>query len=217
MAPVYKKLRPVQDPILQILDQIHKILFIAQVIIIFNELNNPLSCLNVFFFKLPPSGKKNFKRKLVDRYKRSLFSNKYGSIQIKAELMKLIKNSNELIDIEMIGLKNFQPSFNTSDCNSLTNNNNKEQASSFLAANSGNNMVRSTTSSASGGGGGGSSQQQQQDNNYVDSSTTDLELILNQNGITYEQMQTIIEDLLVENNYHLDHKNLREELPSIDY
>ena len=31
MAPVYKKLRPVQDPILQILDQIHKILFIAQV------------------------------------------------------------------------------------------------------------------------------------------------------------------------------------------
>lgn len=31
IVPVYKKLRPVQDPIIQILDQIHKILFIAQV------------------------------------------------------------------------------------------------------------------------------------------------------------------------------------------
>ncbi len=81
-------------------------------------------------------------------------------------------------------------------------------------------MIKSTTSSVSGGG---SSQQQQQqqpllDNNYVESSTTDLEMILNQNGITYEQIQTIIEDLLVENNYYLDYmKNLREELPSIDY
>ena len=30
-TPVYKKLRPVEDPIIQILDQIHKILFITQV------------------------------------------------------------------------------------------------------------------------------------------------------------------------------------------
>jgi hypothetical protein len=31
IVPVYKKLRPVEDPIIQILDQIHKILFITQV------------------------------------------------------------------------------------------------------------------------------------------------------------------------------------------
>jgi hypothetical protein len=42
MAPVYKKLRPIEDPILQILDQIHKVLFIAQVSFNFNFDRNDL-------------------------------------------------------------------------------------------------------------------------------------------------------------------------------
>ena len=110
--------------------------------------------------------------------------------------MKLIKNSNELIDIEMIGLKNFQYCFNSSDCNSLNNN---QTSFKLLAANASNKSLSTTTVT---------------DNNYAASSSIDLEVILNQNGITYEQMQIIIEDLLVENNYHLENiKNLREELP----
>ncbi len=137
---------------------------------------------------MPPSGRKNFKRKLVDRYKRSLFSNKLGSQQIKSEVMKLIKNSNELIDIEMIGLKNFQYCFNSSDCNSLTSNNNQKQQQQ---------------------------QQQQQSsnvnlNNQIANYSTDLDFILNQNGITYEQMQSIIEELIIEHNYRTENQiNLR--------
>ncbi|CAF0812289.1 unnamed protein product [Brachionus calyciflorus] len=154
---ITKKLRPIEDPIIQILDQIHKIMFIGQ---------------------LAPSGRKNFKRKLVDRFRRSLFSNKRSSVQIKFELMKLVKNSNDLIDMEMIGLKSFQPNmFNSTESRSNYESNNQDCVT-------------------------------------VES---DLEIIINQNGLTYEQLQNIIEDLLVENNYYLEHvKHLRDELPSIE-
>ncbi|RNA20587.1 serine threonine- kinase Nek10-like [Brachionus plicatilis] len=105
---------------------------------------------------LPPSGKKNFKRKLVDRFKRYLFSNKKSSPHIKTELMKLIKNSLELIDMEMIGLKSFQiNTFNSSESNRNVDLFNQECS--------------------------------------IDA---DYETIINQNGLTYEQLQTIIEDLL---------------------
>ena len=144
-APVYKKLLPIEDPILQILDQLHKIIFITQ---------------------MPPSGNKNFKRKLIDRYKRYLFSNKRSSTQIKVELMKLIKNSPELIDMEMIGLKSVQYYYNSSD-----------------TPNAGNLNIPT---------------------NDLDSNTSNLYLIINQNGITYEQLQIIIEELLAASNYHLE-------------
>lgn len=121
--------------------------------------------------KLPP-GKKNFKRKLIDRYKRFLFSNKRGSTQIKSELMKLIKNSPELIDMEMIGLKSFQYYYNSSDTPS---NNNP------IAQNNNNNS-----------------------NEAVDSLASNLDFIINQNGLTYEQLQNIIEELLSDTNYHVD-------------
>ena len=115
--------------------------------------------------------------------------------------MKLIKNSNELIDMEMIGLKNFQYCFNSSDSHSTNsnlpmsnsgtinnnNNNNQQGVSSNLAK----------TSSAS-------------DQVKLDSYFCDLDMIFNQNGITYEQLQTIIEELLVENNYNVENlKHLR--------
>lgn len=131
--------------------------------------------------QLPPSGKKNFKRKLVDRYKRSLFSNKRSAIQIKSELMKLIKNSNELIDIEMIGLKNFQYYLNSSGCNSSLSSRPPPPPPSKSG------QVSAAAAAA------------------VDSFGIDLEMIINQNGITYEQLQTIIEELLNENNYHIEH------------
>lgn len=156
---------------------------------------------------MPPSGKKNFKRKLVDRYKRSLFSNKRSAIQIKSELMKLVKNSNELIDIEMIGLKNFQYYLNSSGCNSYQQSSSSSQqqrppqpppstkstapTTTSSSATTANTTAGAGTTEISGGGG--------------DSYSIDLETIINQNGITYEQLQTIIEELLNENNYHIEH------------
>jgi hypothetical protein len=56
------------------------------------------------WLKLPPNGKINIKRRLVERYKRFLFTNQNSPEQIKTELMKLIKNSNELVDIELLGI-----------------------------------------------------------------------------------------------------------------
>lgn len=126
---------------------------------------------------MPPSGKKNFKRKLVDRYKRFLFSNKRGSSQIKTELMKLIKNSPELIDMEMIGLKSFQYYYNSSDIPNSSNS----------SSNNPNNLVTNINC-----------------NEIIDSNSSNLDMIINQNGLTYEQLQNIIEELLSDANYHLD-------------
>lgn len=91
--------------------------------------------------------------------------------------MKLIKNSTELVDMEMIGLKSFQ--INT--FNSSESNRNIE-------------FVLET------------------------SKEIDYESIVNQNGgLTYEQLQIIIEDLLTENNYYLENfKHLRDQLPSFE-
>lgn len=91
--------------------------------------------------------------------------------------MKLIKNSSELIDMEMIGLKSFQiNTFNSSESNRNVDLFNQESSLEI-----------------------------------------DYEKIFNQNGLTYEQLQTIIEDLLVENNYYLENvKHLRDDLPSIE-
>jgi hypothetical protein len=83
--------------------------------------------------------------------------------------MKLIKNSPELIDMEMIGLKSFQYYYNSAD----TPNNSNQIA----------NNSRNT-------------------NEIIDSSN--LGFIINQNGLTYEQLQNIIEELLTDTNYHID-------------
>lgn len=114
--------------------------------------------------------------------------------------MKLIKNSNELIDMEMIGLKNFQYYLNSSGCNSLSNNqrtpSNSATATSVSNNNNVNNSPKPTTTSQT---------TVMANVSAIDSYAIDLEMIINQNGITYEQLQTIIEDLLNENNYHIEH------------
>ena len=133
----------------------------------------------------------------MDRYKRSLFSNKRSSTQIKAELMKLIKNSNELIDNEMIGLKSFQYCFNTSDSNSS---NQQQQGNQSTSSNNSSSNLLAVNNDSS------------------DLYSCDLDMILNQNSITYEQLNNIIENLLVENKYEIESakQNLREDLPSMD-
>lgn len=105
--------------------------------------------------------------------------------------MKLIKNSNELIDMEMIGLKNFQYCFNSSDSTSTNSNLPMSGSGAIInSASSGSRNVSSTDQSKTGNG--------------------DLDVIFNQNGITYEQLQAIIEELLVENNYNVENlKHLR--------
>jgi hypothetical protein len=97
--------------------------------------------------------------------------------------MKLIKNSTELIDPDMVGLKSFEYCFNSSD-------------SSY---NSRTNIVTLTTAAS--------------DNNSTtneNSSLSDIDSIINQN-ITYEYLQTLIEDQLIENDYY----NRKEKLDEI--
>lgn len=101
--------------------------------------------------------------------------------------MKLIKNSNELIDIEMIGLKNFQYYLNSSGGHSSLSSRPPPPPPAASSAKSAQGIFAATNSS-------------------IDSSFgIDLEMIINQNGITYEQLQSIIEELLNENNYHVEH------------
>ena len=88
--------------------------------------------------------------------------------------MKLIKNSPELIDMEMIGLKSFQYYYNSSDIPTSSN-----STSNNLATNINCNEI-------------------------IDSNSSNLDMIINQNGLTYEQLQNIIEELLSDANYHLD-------------
>ena len=104
-------------------------------------------------------------------------------MQLKSELMKLIKHSTELIDMEMIGLKSFQYCYNSSDSTS----NQKT-----IQLNTSGAMAAVSSSSIS--------------SNEINSETlsSDLDMIISQNGITYEQLQNIIEELLVQNNYHAE-------------
>jgi hypothetical protein len=125
----------------------------------------------------------------VDRYKRYLFSNKRSSMHIKSEIMKLVKYSPELIDMEMIGLKSFHYTCHSSD---------SYKDSSGTQGNMENV-----------GGGYGINELN------IGHLNSDLDLIISQNGITYEQLQNTIEDLLKQNNYQ-EEKFLREELPFVD-
>ena len=85
--------------------------------------------------------------------------------------MKLIKNSPELIDMEMIGLKSFQYYYNSADTPNYSN------------------QMAHNNSNA---------------NEIIDSNASNLDVIMNQNGLTYEQLQNIIEELLTDTNYHID-------------
>lgn len=110
--------------------------------------------------------------------------------------MKLIKNSTDLIDMEMIGLKSVQY-LGFSGCNSMSSNNNITNSQRIINA--------AATAAASSGSTTNLNKLQSQISIANDSCLVDLETIINQNGITYEQFQSIIEELLVENNYHMEH------------
>lgn len=92
--------------------------------------------------------------------------------------------------MEMIGLKNC---LDPIDSNSTTRSMQRQHSTSSTSSNV---LLNEETATASG---------------------ITLEQLINQNSMTYEQLQMVIEDLLNENNYHVEiQKHLREELPSID-
>ncbi len=110
-------------------------------------------------------------------------------MHIKSEIMKLIKYSPELIDMEMIGLKSFHYSFHSSD--SYSNSVNNQGSTSNVTSGCAINELG------------------------TENTNSELNLIISQNGITYEQLQNIIEELLKHNNYQ-EEKFLKDELAFVD-
>ncbi|XP_044305353.1 serine/threonine-protein kinase Nek10 isoform X5 [Varanus komodoensis] len=134
IAVSQRKVRQISDPIQQILIQLHKIIYITQ---------------------LPPTLHCNLKRRVIERFKKSLFSQQSNPCNLKSEMKKLLQGSPELIE----------PTFSTSDCHLL------------LHSSGGNSFVL--------------------DDRLGLPSKIDME-----KGMTYEQMQTVIEEVLEEVGYY---------------
>ncbi|XP_077928677.1 serine/threonine-protein kinase Nek10 isoform X10 [Halichoerus grypus] len=134
IAVSQKKVRQISDPIQQILIQLHKIIYITQ---------------------LPPALHHNLKRRVIERFKKSLFSQQSNPCNLKSEIKKLSQGSPEPIE----------PNFFTADYHSLHH----SSAGNSLSPD---DLTGLHTSS-------------------------DLE-----EGITYEQMQTVIEEVLEESGYY---------------
>ncbi|KAM3823019.1 serine/threonine-protein kinase Nek10 [Vipera latastei] len=135
IAVSQRKVRQISDPIQQILIQLHKIIYITQ---------------------LPPTLHCNLKRRIVERFKKSLFSQQSNPCNLKSEIKKILQGSPELIE----------PNFLTSDCHLL------------LHSSSGSTLVT------------------------LDDRPGLLGAFDMDEGMTYEQMQTIIEEVLEECGYY---------------
>nr|XP_057910036.1 serine/threonine-protein kinase Nek10 isoform X2 [Doryrhamphus excisus] len=70
-------LRQIKDPIQRLLEQLHKVVYISQ---------------------LPPAPRHNIKRRLVERFKKSLFQFGSDPQNLKVELSKLVQASSEQMD-----------------------------------------------------------------------------------------------------------------------
>ncbi|XP_071465403.1 serine/threonine-protein kinase Nek10 isoform X7 [Marmota flaviventris] len=134
IAVSQRKVRQISDPIQQILIQLHKVIYITQ---------------------LPPALHHNLKRRVIERFKKSLFSQQSNPCNLKSEIKKLSQGSPEPIE----------PNFFTADYHLLRHSLGGNSLSS-------NDLTGPPTSS-------------------------DLE-----EGITYEQMQSVIEEVLEESGYY---------------
>uniref|UniRef100_UPI00398F423F serine/threonine-protein kinase Nek10 isoform X3 n=1 Tax=Pristiophorus japonicus TaxID=55135 RepID=UPI00398F423F len=146
IAVSQRKVRQISDPIQQILIQLHKIIYITQ---------------------LPPTLHHNFRKSVIERFKKSLFSPQSNPCNLKAELKKLLQGSPELIELNFV----------TADCNLM------RQTSRENAAFPGDRAVN----------------------------TYSYEY---EEGITYEQMQTMIEEVLIENGYYDILNTVNRAIPS---
>ncbi|XP_052653706.1 serine/threonine-protein kinase Nek10 isoform X2 [Harpia harpyja] len=134
IAVSQRKVRQISDPVQQILIQLHKIIFITQ---------------------LPPALQCNLKRRIIERFKKSLFSQQSNPCNLKSEMKKLLQGSPEMIE----------PSFFTADWH-------------VVLLSSGGNMLLP-------------------DDRKGIVGTSDIA-----EGMTYEQLQTLIEEVLEESGYY---------------
>ncbi|KAL5007557.1 hypothetical protein ScPMuIL_016363 [Solemya velum] len=74
------RVRQISDPILQMLHQLHKIIYISQ---------------------LPPTLCPNPKRRVIERFKRALFAPQSTTFNLKSELRKLLIGSKDIIDMNL--------------------------------------------------------------------------------------------------------------------
>ncbi|XP_061101244.1 serine/threonine-protein kinase Nek10 [Conger conger] len=128
-----RKVRQIDDPIQRLLVLLHKIIFISQ---------------------LPPALQHNFKRRAVERFKKSLFHYRSSPYNLKEELKKLLQGSPEVIE----------PGSSSTDWFPLVQSFGGKQ----LGTEDQGSMSR----------------------------------MCHQDGVTYEQMQTIIEEVLEESGYY---------------
>ncbi|XP_015212928.1 serine/threonine-protein kinase Nek10 isoform X3 [Lepisosteus oculatus] len=138
IAVSQRKVRQISDPIQRILIQLHKIIYITQ---------------------LSPALHHNFKRRAIERFKKSLFHPQSNPCNLKTEIKKLLQGSPELIE----------PSCVSTECR-------------FLCQSLGGNPVSPEDQGNSGN-------------------------MKYQDGVTYEQMQTMIEEVLEENGYYSSTSN----------
>ncbi|XP_055455042.1 serine/threonine-protein kinase Nek10 [Psammomys obesus] len=129
IAVSQRKVRQISDPIQQILLQLHKVIFITQ---------------------LPPALHHDLKRRVVERFKKSLFSRQSNPCNLKSEIKKLSQGSPEPIEANIF----------TSDYHLLHH-----------------SLAGSDTTGPA----------------------ASLEL---EEGISYEQLQTVIEEVLEESGYY---------------
>ncbi|XP_074840534.1 serine/threonine-protein kinase Nek10 isoform X7 [Carettochelys insculpta] len=134
IAVSQRKVRQISDPIQQILIQLHKIIYITQ---------------------LPPALHCNLKRRVIERFKKSLFSQHSNPCNLKLEVKKLLQGSPEQIE----------PTFFTADCH-------------LLLHSTGGNVLAP-------------------DDRRGFPGSFDME-----EGMTYEQMQSVIEEVLEESGYY---------------
>uniref|UniRef100_A0A452V0L6 NIMA related kinase 10 n=1 Tax=Ursus maritimus TaxID=29073 RepID=A0A452V0L6_URSMA len=134
IAVSQRKVRQISDPIQQILIQLHKIIYITQ---------------------LPPALHHNLKRRVIERFKKSLFSQQSNPCNLKSEIKKLSQGSPEPIE----------PNFFTADYHLLHH------------SSCGNSLSPDDPTGLR--------------------TSSDVE-----EGITYEQMQTVIEEVLEESGYY---------------
>ncbi|XP_062841367.1 serine/threonine-protein kinase Nek10 isoform X2 [Trichomycterus rosablanca] len=73
----HRKVRQIDDPNLRLLELLHKIIFITQ---------------------LPPEPQSSFQRRLIERFKRSLFQRGSSSFHLKVELSKVLQGGQELVE-----------------------------------------------------------------------------------------------------------------------
>ncbi|XP_068530529.1 serine/threonine-protein kinase Nek10 [Anas acuta] len=149
IAVSQRKVRQISDPVQQILIQLHKIIFITQ---------------------LPPALQCNLKRRVIERFKKSLFSQHSSPCNLKSEMKKLLQGSPELIE----------PNIFTADWRAVL----LSSAANTLAPDDRKGIV----------------------------GTSDIA-----EGMTYEQLQTIIEEILEESSYYNFSSNGYFYYPMKDY